>query len=204
MAYRIEDASSSGAGGSIDEPILVRRAQGGDVAAFEILFESYNNRILRYLTQMVGNDGIGCELTQETFFKAWKGLGKLRDPERFASWLYTIATNVANTHRHQSLRWQEVSWETYHGTAQEVTITRLEEHIEENELLTRALKHVSPTYRTCLLLYVTCELSQKEIAHIVGIKESCVSKYVSRGKEELRQIYRRLTSEESTPRRGGR
>jgi RNA polymerase sigma-70 factor, ECF subfamily len=51
--------------------------------------------ICRYLIHMVGNDGIGCELTQETFMKAWEMLLTLRDPARFAVWLYRIATNRA-------------------------------------------------------------------------------------------------------------
>jgi RNA polymerase sigma-70 factor, ECF subfamily len=77
-------------------------------------------------------------------------------------------------------------------------IVGLEEQVEETELLKLALARVSPTYRPCLILYVVEELPQRQIAELLQIKESCVSKYVSRGKEELRQIYLRLANEPGT------
>ena len=67
-----------------------------------------------------------------------------------------------------------------------------EEGVERAELLQLALAQVSPTYRSCLILYVIEGLPQPQIAERLNIKETCVSKYVSRGKEELRQIYGRL------------
>jgi RNA polymerase sigma-70 factor (ECF subfamily) len=48
------------------------------------------------------------------------------------------------------------------------------------------------------------ELPQRQIADLLKIKESSVSKYVSRGKEELRQIYHHLMKDQSVPAKGGR
>jgi RNA polymerase sigma-70 factor (ECF subfamily) len=205
MAYRLEDASSSGAGGSIDEPALVQRAQRGDQAAFDTLFERYVHPISRYLKHMVGNDGVSCELTQETFFRAWRGLQSLRDPQRFAGWLYRIARNVAHSYLQQASKLQLVSWEDSGGDLAEQSAAWLEQHLEERELTAMALARVSPVYRSCLILYVIEELPQRRIADLLGMKESSVSKYVSRGKEELRQIYERLAGEGSArPQGGGR
>ncbi len=195
MVYTIED-TPSGAGGSAGEQDLVRRAQRGDQAAFETLYERYNDRICRYLIRMTGDDGIGCELTQETFLKAWESLLRLRDPSRFASWLYRIATNSAYNYQHRTRIVPMVSWEVYQGQAERLYAAGPEERIEESELLERALARVSPTYRPCLILYVIEELPQRQIAELLQMKESCVSKYVSRGKEELRQIYYRLINDQ--------
>src|SRR5215471_5732858 len=82
-------------GATSEECHVVVHAQKGSQAAFEALYEQYNNQLCRYLIRMVGNDGIGCELTQETFLKAWEALPGLRAPARFAGWLYRIATNCA-------------------------------------------------------------------------------------------------------------
>jgi RNA polymerase sigma-70 factor, ECF subfamily len=72
MEYGIPDTPSSESGCPTDERTLVLRAKDGDQSAFEILYERYNDRICRYLTLMTGNDGVGCELTQEVFLKAWE------------------------------------------------------------------------------------------------------------------------------------
>jgi len=198
MSSWTRDISSSGSVDCSEESNLVVRAQGGDQVAFELLYERYNDRICRYLIRMVGNDGVGCELTQETFLKAWEALPGLRAPARFVSWLYRIATNCAYNYPHHAKNLRLVPRDAYTDGMEKLSIPGPEEQVEETELLKLALARVSPTYRPCLILYVVEELPQRKIADLLKIKESCVSKYVSRGKEELRQIYHRLTSEQTT------
>ena len=181
----------------VDEYHLVVQAQQGDVVAFEMLYKRYASRICLYLTRIVGNDAIGCELAQETFIKAWESLRDLQDPSRFAAWLYRIATHKAYNHQHRMKLFSMIPWEEYNrGGEEEPSMAGPEEQVEETELLKAALAGVSLTYRPCLILYVIEELPQRHIAERLGIKESCVSKYVSRGKEELRQIYFRLTNQQ--------
>ena len=187
-----------------DECNLVLRAQGGDQLAFEVLYERYNDRICRYMSRMIGNDGIGCELTQEVFLKAWEALLSLRAPSRFASWLYRIATNRAYNYQQHAKLLHMIPWEEYAMKEETPSIAGPEEQVEEAELLKLALARVSPTYRPCLILYVVEEYSQRQIAELLQMKESSIGRYVSRGKEELRQIYRRLANESDLSIRGGK
>jgi len=203
MSYWTEDTSSSDSGNFPDECQLVMRAHDGDQRAFELLYERYNTRICLYLSRMMGNDGVGCELAQETFLKAWEALPSLRDPSRFAGWIYRIATNCAYNYQHRARHLDIVPWDAYRGRDAELSIAGPEEQVEETELLKLALARVSPTYRPCLILYVIEELPQRKIADLLKIKESSVGKYVSRGKEELRQIYHRLVKEQNAVTRGG-
>jgi len=204
MEYETGDTPSSELVGTPDEGNLVLRAQKGDQLAFEVLYERYNDRICRYLSRMVGDDGIGCELTQEVFLKAWEALLGLRDPSRFASWLYRIATNRAYNYQQHAKLLHLIPWEEYAMREETHSIAGPEEQVEEAELLKLALARVSPTYRPCLILYVVEEYSQRQIAELLQIKESSIGRYVSRGKEELRQIYRRLTNESGLSTRGGK
>lgn len=204
MEYETGDTPSSELVGTPDEGNLVLRAQKGDQLAFEVLYERYNDRICRYLSRMVGDDGIGCELTQEVFLKAWEALLGLRDPSRFASWLYRIATNRAYNYQQHAKLLHMIPWEEYAMREETHSIAGPEEQVEEAELLKLALARVSTTYRPCLILYVVEEYSQRQIAELLQIKESSIGRYVSRGKEELRQIYRRLTNESGLSIRGGK
>ena len=204
MEYGIPDTPSSGSECPSDERTLVLKAKEGDQSAFEILYERYNDRICRYLTRMTGNDGVGCELTQEVFLKAWEALVGLRDPARFASWLYRIATNRAFNYQEHAKLMRTVSWEEYATGADAPSLAGPEEQVEETELLKLALARVSSTYRPCLILYVVEEYSQRQIAELLQIKESSIGRYVSRGKEELRQMYRRLVNEPGASTRGGK
>lgn len=204
MEYGLPHIPSVESGSLPDECSLVLRARDGDQLAFESLYERYNDRICRYLTRMVGNDGIGCELTQEVFLKAWEALLSLRNPARFASWLYRIATNRAYNYQQHAKLLHMIPWEEYTATGEMPSVAGPEQQVEDAELLKMALARVSPTYRPCLILYVIEELSQRQIAELLQIKEASIGKYVSRGKEELRQIYRQLANEPGSSVRGGK
>src|SRR5258708_3765683 len=139
MSYRMGDPPANDTISSSDECELVLHAQWGDQLAFEKLYERYNNRISRYLIRMVGDDGVGCELTQETFLKAWEALLSLRDPARFTSWLYRIATNRAHNHQQHTKLLHTIPWEEYAAGEEAVRTTGPEEQVEETELLKLAL-----------------------------------------------------------------
>lgn len=195
MSYRISDPLASEAGGFPDERDLVLQAQRGDQAAFEKLYERYNARLSCYLIRMVGDDGVGCELTQETFLKAWQALLSLRDPTRFASWLYRIATNNAYNYQNHSRLIRTIPWDEFAAQAATLSVAGPERLIEETELMKLVLARLSPTYRPCFILYVIEKLPQRQIADLLGIKFTSVAKYVSRGKEEFRQIYYHMLNE---------
>jgi len=57
------------------------------------------------------------------------------------------------------------------------------------------LARLSPTYRPCFILYVIEKLPQRQIAELLGIRITSVAKYVSRGREEFRQMYHRIIDE---------
>jgi RNA polymerase sigma-70 factor (ECF subfamily) len=187
MVYRTEDGSPSGREDidpSLGVDALVVRAQNGNQYAFEALYTRYSDQINNYLTRLVGNDGVGCELTQEVFLKAWSALPGLRSPEFFLRWLYRIALNCARDYQKHLKHVRMIPLDVYNEGGPE--------GVENAELVQIALSYVSPMYRSCLILYVIEGLPQQQIAERLNIKEVCVSKYVSRGKEELRQIYHRL------------
>jgi RNA polymerase sigma-70 factor (ECF subfamily) len=177
---------------------LVALAQKGEQQAFEKLYERYYHRIHVYISRMVGNDEVGYELVQETFLKAWEDLLRLRNLSSFASWLYRIATNITCDYQRRESKFHWLPWEEHKKKSEimeEISTVGSEKRIEELEIIRQALSRVHGTYRACLILYDVEGLSQREVAQTLGIKESCVSKYISRGKEQFRQIYHRLIEE---------
>src|SRR5437016_3246845 len=74
---------------------LVRRAQAGDLDAFQQLFEQYQRGVYNIIFQMVRSDADAADLTQDVFVRVWKSLPRLEAPEAFASWLHRIATNLS-------------------------------------------------------------------------------------------------------------
>lgn len=172
----------------------VEQARTGDKLAFETLFEYYNSRICTYLAHIVGNEEEGHDLAQETFLKAWQSIGSIYNESHFDTWLYRIATNTAIDYlRRRKFRCSR--WETIENVdvPASMRIAGPEEQIAEKEHIRQALAKVSLKYRSCLLLQLVADFSQRQIAASLKISEKSVSVYVSRGCEQFRVAYQQLS-----------
>jgi RNA polymerase sigma-70 factor (ECF subfamily) len=71
---------------------LVLKAQSGDSQAAAGLLERYRGRVIRFcLTFAPIREPDAHDITQETFIRALGGIRKLREADRFESWLFSIA-----------------------------------------------------------------------------------------------------------------
>ncbi|MBI3448207.1 MAG: RNA polymerase sigma factor [Acidobacteria bacterium] len=77
-----------------EERDLVRRALGGDSAAFESLYRENVGRIHSLCSRMSGDRSRADDLTQEVFIRAYRQLGTFRGESRLGSWLHRMAVNV--------------------------------------------------------------------------------------------------------------
>jgi len=74
--------------------LTVRRAQQGDVAAFEQLYRDNAGRVYALCLRMCGDAGRAEELTQDVFVRAWEKLGTFQGTSAFSTWLHRLAVNV--------------------------------------------------------------------------------------------------------------
>lgn len=83
---------------SASDEELVRRVQGGQLSAYNILVVKYQHRIINVAQKYVSDYADASDIAQETFIKAYKALPNFRGESSFYTWLYRIATNVAKTY----------------------------------------------------------------------------------------------------------
>jgi RNA polymerase sigma-70 factor (ECF subfamily) len=82
----------------------VKAAQAGNRASFERLADKYYSAIFRMVYYRTHNRMDAEDITQDVFTKAYKGLGRLTDANRFKGWLFQIAVNrVRDFHRRKKL-----------------------------------------------------------------------------------------------------
>ncbi|MHA7878645.1 MAG: sigma-70 family RNA polymerase sigma factor [Saccharospirillum sp.] len=95
-AQQLEEAAPVSNTETVDvDAQLVCRAQQGDRVAYDFLMVRYQHRVAGHLQSFVKNPQEVSDLTQETFLKAWQGLGSFRQDSQFYTWIYRIATNTA-------------------------------------------------------------------------------------------------------------
>jgi len=92
----------------MDDIELVRRAMEGAEDAFDELLRRYEKPLLAYLCSKVKDVELALDLLQETFIDAFTGIKCLREPERFSSWLFTIARRKAWLARRKADEWEEL------------------------------------------------------------------------------------------------
>lgn len=75
-------------------PDLVRRAQRGDVRAFEELYRANAGRVYGLCLRMSGDASQAEELAQEAFIRAWSKLRTFRGESAFSTWLHRLTVNT--------------------------------------------------------------------------------------------------------------
>lgn len=201
IAPQIEGALAAD-GSPLEE--LVQRAQQGEHAAFAALFERYNAPICRYLARLVGNVELGRDLAQETFLHAWRSLPRLREGERFSPWLYQIATNLARSHARRARLIHWLPWSgPLESTAGSARFERLEDQVGETEQVLLALAALPPKRRACVLLAFEGGFTHREIAQLLGLSQTSVDTYLSRGCQQFRLAYERLANDHHASEKGG-
>jgi RNA polymerase sigma-70 factor (ECF subfamily) len=73
----------------------IRRAQSGDVDAFELLYREHAGRIYALCLRLKGGDSTDAtELMQDVFIRAWRRLATFRGESAFSSWLHRLTVNT--------------------------------------------------------------------------------------------------------------
>ena len=190
--------------GYVKDSTLVARALGSGPrakAAEEELYRRYRAAVSRLAGSFNELDPDEAEdVVQEAFVRAFRALISLKDRERFAAWLFTIARNRARSYL--------TSRATHHKAAEDATreAQLLEDHVPaashalEKEAELRAVREVidalreGPEKETVRLFYLDGTLSAREIAMRMGVGKSAVTMRLERFRAKVKaQLCERLT-----------
>jgi RNA polymerase sigma-70 factor (ECF subfamily) len=177
---------------------LVALARSGDRAAFEELVQRHADRLFGVVLRLVSDRQEAEEVTQEAFLRAWRGLDGFKGDARFFTWLYRIGVNEARRRLERGSRRGEVSLDEQPvdppdpGPAPD----RAAENTDLREALERAVRALSETYRTPLILRDIEGLSTSEAAAIMGLSEAAFKSRLHRARLEVRNAVEDYLDEE--------
>jgi RNA polymerase sigma-70 factor, ECF subfamily len=100
-----------------DQADMERLATGHD-AALNDLMERHATPIFHFLCRMVGNEDDANDLAQETFVRIFKSCDSFRRGERFSTWAFAIAANLARNHFRWRSRHPNISLEAKAGESE--------------------------------------------------------------------------------------
>ncbi|HEV7588521.1 MAG TPA: RNA polymerase sigma factor [Longimicrobium sp.] len=163
----------------------VRRAQQGDVVAFERLYRENVDRTYALCLRMSGDGVRAQELVQDVFVRAWEKLGGFEGKSAFSTWLHRLAVNVVlGNRRAEGIRIGRV-FGTGDLEAYE-TPTRPPDPGAAVDL-ERAIATLPPGARTVFVLHDVEGYKHEEIAELHGIAVGTCKAQLHRARRLLRE-----------------
>lgn len=193
-------ADRPGVSSSRFEAEFIEKLKSGDAESFDKLVSLYARDVYALLLRTTKDAREAEDLTQETFLRALRGIGKFRGEAGLKTWLFRIAINQSrNRFRWWKRRRREKTVsldapasdgrtplsETFSGnlrTPEEDVLQR-----EQIDRLQKALGDLPAIFREAVVLCDIEGFSYEEIADILRIKIGTVKSRIARGRVELRK-----------------
>lgn len=191
---------SSGRAPSLEEAALGSRPAGNPTEASGTaqvssgdLFASYHTKIRRYILSMVHDPVEADDLTQDVFLQAHRRLSSVRDPDAVVSWLFRIATHVCYDRFRRSSRQPkthsldvgETAGAGLGDIADQLRLDRVLEQTEMSACVRNYMEDLSTEYKQVILLHDLEELSNPQIAEMLGVSLDTVKIRLHRARRKL-------------------
>jgi RNA polymerase sigma-70 factor (ECF subfamily) len=180
---------------------LMLEVRDGSATAFEELVVRYQARLVRILEHTVGRRELAEDLAQEVFLRVYRSRQQYVPGAKFATWLFTIANNVAcNALRDRSRRPEVTLAGSESGPLGARPLDRLVQatssamparQIDKAELrnvVRMALDSLSQRQRLAVLLNKFEGMSYADIANAMELSPQAIKSLLSRARENLRQM----------------
>ena len=165
---------------------LLRKAQGGNLFAFEEMVKRYERRVYAVALRIVRRHDVADDVAQEAFLRAWQALATFDLGRPFGPWVCRIAANLA-VNQVRSPEWREEELPEGHGEGPgrgDDPLARMLDH-EAESVLHRALAGLPAEQRAVLTLRVCEEMSYKEIALALALPPGTVMSRLARARDKL-------------------
>lgn len=188
-----------------EEELLIRRAQRGNLKAFEDLVKRYDEKIMRMIFNMVNDVEDTRDIYQEVFLKAYQSIAKFRFASEFYTWLYRIAVNTCINFRKRKTIIQHDSLDNYldanndnwqiHKTSENRNPEELLINKELSEQIQKSIDGLSAKQKSVFVLKHYQGYKLSEIAVIMNCSEGTIKNYMFRAVQKLKsslQEYQQL------------
>ncbi|MFJ4467884.1 RNA polymerase sigma factor [Streptomyces sp. NPDC089424] len=164
--------------------LLVVRCQLGEREAFRELVRVWHAPLWRYVRGMVGSPHLADDLAQEAWVAVVRGLPRLRQPERFAPWLFTIARRAVAEHLRQAYKAAETPVEEAGAVAADDSLDDVLTAMQ----VEAGLGGLPPLEREVLILFHLQDLPLAACAEVLGVPPGTVKSRLHRARRMLRSV----------------
>ena len=193
--------------GKLHEDELIRGLILGQSAAFEQLAAQYERPLINFIAAYVGDLAAAEDLYQETFVRVIRSISDYRPEAGLATWIYTIARNLALDHLRRRKRRREVSLARSEGP-EEANVIFLDrrssaapeaapEAAERSDKLLRSMQRLSPKKREAVVLRFFSDMNYDEMSRLLETPVGTLKFRVHEALQDLSGLLRDAFGEEA-------
>jgi len=164
----------------MDEEATIQRCKEGDMTAYRLLYERYEQPFLRTAIRMLGRQQEAEDAVQEAFLKLHRGIQNYKSGSRFSTYFFRILINscydILRKRGPASSGEFELNDLAHHPS----DITGLRISIEE------AISSLPERMRVCFELFAIEGLKMEEIAQVLEVNIGTVKASIHRARSKLR------------------
>ncbi|WP_430973764.1 RNA polymerase sigma factor [Sunxiuqinia rutila] len=175
--------------GNIVERELIVRFINGDMKAFDDIYSTFDYKLQKFIFSLVKTKADTEDLVHEVFVKVWENKQKLRNPESFDSYLFSIAYNTTVSFLRSKAKNTE-----YIEYVKSVQIDIDEAEVLDgvnieafNEKLNLLVENLPPRQREVFKMKHFKNYSYKEIAETLGISVNTVENHIVKAHKYLKE-----------------
>jgi len=202
VAGASKPASPSGSGAEAREADLelVRRAQKGDVKAFEELLGRYRRKVFGLAMGMVGNRDDAMDVMQDAFVRVYRHLGSFQGDSSFYTWVYRITMNLCIDHVRKAGRMRAAPYEDRlaHEVAEgggvpivsvrhDVNPEKAARRHEVMEKLVAALETLPRHHRQVIVMREFEGLTYEEMAQVLQVPKGTIMSRLFHARHKLQK-----------------
>jgi len=180
------------------DELLVARAQRGDTAAFGQLVVRYQDALFNGICRMVSRREDAEDLTQESFLKAYRGIGSFEGRSSLYTWLYAIALHVVISYRRKVGSRRNLNPVSFHQAADKNGRSfdvmddaqrpdAVAEQHEHRERIDQAIAQLEDDYRAVVVMRDIEGFDYQTIARLLGCPQGTVKSRLHRARLALRE-----------------
>jgi len=173
----------------------IRRAQRGDAAAFERIYQLHGRRIYALCLRIARNPSEAEDLTQEAFLRAFRKIHMFRGESAFSTWLYRLALNVVlmklRKKQVSEASLEEMRKRNAESTGQSKEVGGLDLHLAglmDRLNLERAVEQLPSAFKTVFVLHDIQGYKHHEIAEMMDWSVGTSKGKLHRARMRLREL----------------
>jgi len=177
---------------ALPDLLLVERARGKEIRAFETLMRRYNQRLFRIARSIVADRDIAETVVQEAYLLAFSDIERYEPTGKFGAWLARLAFNQALAMRRTVRPGAIAAVSAAEAASAELDATGASsvespsDTQASRQLLEQAIDGLPEVFRTVFVLRAIEGISGIETAACLGINETTVRTRLYRAQRRLR------------------